>query len=189
METYTVRVDLAYNPWDDATVEEFGHGEPAALVALLDLVRLEGIKLHVFATLPFMQLFPSAVTAVLGDLHDLDLLLTPRVTWEDAQNLAATHHYRFEGLAFEGHTFTPLPTQAKFVSTQSQLTKETPNFPVTLASPLSLKQLETSPPHAVYAFSPGERRVTDPEFKQTLDDLQILKSSPRRNRSIRDLVP
>ena len=45
-----LRVDLDYVPWDSPDATEFGHGEPAVLLKLLELGRFTGYKFHFFAS-------------------------------------------------------------------------------------------------------------------------------------------
>lgn len=69
-----LRIDLDYVPWDSPDAAEFGHGEPAVVLRLLEAARLRGLKFHFFASTRTIQTFPSVADAVLGDGHDLDWL-------------------------------------------------------------------------------------------------------------------
>ncbi|CAN5626256.1 hypothetical protein BH11ARM2_BH11ARM2_05310 [soil metagenome] len=69
---FCLRVDLDYVPWDTPDAGEFGHGEPAVLLRLLELTKNTGYKLHFFASNRFLRAFPAGGDAVLGDGHDLD---------------------------------------------------------------------------------------------------------------------
>jgi hypothetical protein len=69
-----LRVDLDYVPWDSPDAKEFGHGEPAVVIRLLDLARESGLKLHFFASERVLRAFPSGIHAVLNDGHHLDFL-------------------------------------------------------------------------------------------------------------------
>jgi hypothetical protein len=69
-----LRVDLDYVPWDTPDAREFGHGEPAAFLRLLDLAKYSGHKLHFFASNRVLRAFSSLGDAILGDGHDLDWL-------------------------------------------------------------------------------------------------------------------
>lgn len=69
-----LRVDLDYVPWDTPDAEEFGHGEPALIVRMLELARHTGYKYHVFASERVLRAFPAVVEAILNDGHDLDWL-------------------------------------------------------------------------------------------------------------------
>lgn len=71
---FCLRVDLDYVPWDTPDAADFGHGEPAVLLRLLDLARFTGYKFHFFASNRVLRAFPSAIDAVLNDGHDLDWL-------------------------------------------------------------------------------------------------------------------
>lgn len=69
-----LRVDLDYVPWDTPDAREFGHGEPATLLRLLELARTTGYKLHFFASNRSLHALPAQVDAVLNEGHDLDWL-------------------------------------------------------------------------------------------------------------------
>lgn len=69
-----VRVDLDYVPWDTPDAQEFGHGEPAMVLRLLELGRSAGFKYHWFASNRVLRAFPSIADAILNEGHDLDWL-------------------------------------------------------------------------------------------------------------------
>lgn len=69
-----LRIDLDYVPWDTPDATEFGHGEPAAFLRLLELARHTGFKFHVFASNRVLRAFPTSAEAALNDGHDLDWL-------------------------------------------------------------------------------------------------------------------
>ncbi len=69
-----LRVDLDYVPWDSPDAKEFGHGEPAVVIRLLDFARENGLKLHFFASERVLRAFPAGIHAVLNDGHHLDFL-------------------------------------------------------------------------------------------------------------------
>lgn len=69
-----LRVDLDYVPWDTPDAQEFGHGEPAMTLRLLELARQLGLKLHFFASERVLRAFPTASDAILNDGHHLDWL-------------------------------------------------------------------------------------------------------------------
>jgi hypothetical protein len=89
----TLRVDLDYVPWDTPDATEYGHGEPAYLLRLLDLGRHTGYKFHFFASNRVLRAFPSATEAVLNDGHDLDWFCKhpedPAARYEEALTLFA----------------------------------------------------------------------------------------------------
>lgn len=70
----TVRVDLDYVPWDMPDAKEFGHGEPAMTIRLLEMARSKGLKLHFFASNRVLRAFPTASESVLNEGHHLDWL-------------------------------------------------------------------------------------------------------------------
>jgi hypothetical protein len=67
-----LRVDLDYVPWDTPDAQEFGHGEPAQLLRLLELGRHTGYKFHFFVSNRALRAFPATAEAVLNEGHDLD---------------------------------------------------------------------------------------------------------------------
>jgi hypothetical protein len=69
---FCLRVDLDYVPWDTPDANEFGHGEPAMLLRLLDLVRSTGHRLQFFVSNRVLRAFPATADAVLNEGHDLD---------------------------------------------------------------------------------------------------------------------
>lgn len=108
--TFTLRVDLDYVPWDMPDAKEFGHGEPAVLVRLLDLARSTGAKLHFFASERVIRAFPTSIEAIRDDGHDLDWLckhpeeMTQR--WSAAQDAIEGFDVCFAGLALH-HPWLP----------------------------------------------------------------------------------
>ncbi len=107
-----LRVDLDYVPWDAPEAEEFGHGEPAMTLRLLDLARSTGWKYHFFASERVLRALPCAAEAVLGDGHDLDWLCrTPEEfaqRYEVAKRLFTALGHQPAGLAVR----TPWPSGA-----------------------------------------------------------------------------
>ena len=69
---FCLRIDLDYVPWDTPDAKEFGHGEPAMLLRILELARHTGYKFHFFASNRVLRAFPANADAVLNDGHDLD---------------------------------------------------------------------------------------------------------------------
>jgi hypothetical protein len=69
-----IRIDLDYVPWDTPDAQQFGHGEPAMLLRLLELGRQTGSRWHFFASERALRAFPTGTDAVLNDGHDLDYL-------------------------------------------------------------------------------------------------------------------
>src|SRR5580704_15703809 len=69
---FCLRIDLDYVPWDTPDAKEFGHGEPAMLLRILELARHTGLKFHFFASNRVLRAFPANADAVLNDGHDLD---------------------------------------------------------------------------------------------------------------------
>jgi hypothetical protein len=86
---FCLRIDLDYVPWDTPDAKEFGHGEPAMLLRILELARHTGLKFHFFASNRVLRAFPANADAVLNDGHDLDWfckhLETPGARYEEAK--------------------------------------------------------------------------------------------------------
>jgi hypothetical protein len=103
---FTLRVDLDYVPWDSPDAAEFGHGEPAALLRILDLARHTGYKFQFFVSNRVFRAFPTNAEAVLNDGHDLDWLCKhPEAAdkrYEEAHQLFATIGHSPLGLAIRG---------------------------------------------------------------------------------------
>lgn len=68
----TLRIDLDYVPWDSPDAAEFGHGEPAMFLRILDLARATGGRYQFFVSNRVLRAFPSTAEAVLNEGHDLD---------------------------------------------------------------------------------------------------------------------
>jgi hypothetical protein len=71
---FCLRVDLDYVPWDTPDAKDFGHGEPAAFLRMLELAKSNGLKFHFFASNRNIQALPAVADAVLSEGHDLDWL-------------------------------------------------------------------------------------------------------------------
>ncbi len=69
---FCLRIDLDYVPWDTPDAKDFGHGEPAMLLRILEMARHTGLKFHFFASNRVLRAFPANADAVLNDGHDLD---------------------------------------------------------------------------------------------------------------------
>ena len=72
----TIRLDLDYVPWDAESASEFGHAEPAMILRLMDVARVNGTKYHFFASTRALQAFPAMADLVLNEGHHLDWLCT-----------------------------------------------------------------------------------------------------------------
>ncbi len=68
----TLRIDLDYVPWDTPDAAEFGHGEPAMFLKILDLARATGARYQFFISNRVLRAFPATAEAVLNEGHDLD---------------------------------------------------------------------------------------------------------------------
>jgi hypothetical protein len=103
---FCLRIDLDYVPWDTPDASEFGHGEPAMLLRLLDVARHRGYKYHFFASNRTLRAFPASAEAVLNEGHDLDWFCKhpedPQRRFEDALNLFASFGHVPKGLCVRG---------------------------------------------------------------------------------------
>ncbi len=85
---FCLRIDLDYVPWDTPDADEFGHGEPAMLLRILEMARNTGFKFHFFASNRVLRAFPTNADAVLNEGHDLDWFCkhpdTPGARYEEA---------------------------------------------------------------------------------------------------------
>lgn len=103
---FCLRVDLDYVPWDTPDASEFGHGEPAALLRILDLARHTGYKLHFFISNRVLRAFPTNAEAVLNDGHDVDWLCkhpeAAETRFREARDLFSTIGHVPLGMAIRG---------------------------------------------------------------------------------------
>lgn len=120
-----LRIDLDYVPWDTPDARDFGHGEPAIVLRLLELATRKGYKYHFFASNRVLRAFPTLADAVLNDGHDLDWLCKHpeqfEERWAQATRLfdSLGHHPR--GLALREDwpaesLGVALPKEIEFVS-------------------------------------------------------------------------
>ncbi len=100
---FCLRIDLDYVPWDTPDAKEFGHGEPAMLLRILELARHAGFKFHFFASNRVLRAFPANADAVLNDGHDLDWICkhpeAPGARFGDAKAEFATLGHEPVGFA------------------------------------------------------------------------------------------
>jgi len=101
-----LRIDLDYVPWDTPDAADFGHGEPAAFLRLLDLARENGYRFHFFTSERVLRAFPATAEAVLNEGHDLDWLCkhpeSPDRKAEALELFAAVGHKPI-GIAVKGN--------------------------------------------------------------------------------------
>jgi len=137
-----VRVDLDYVPWDTPDAQEFGHGEPAMVLRLLELARVGGYKYHWFASNRVLRAFPAVADAILNEGHDLDWLCKRLDQFEarfsDALERFALYGVNPQGFALRSQ-FTPeeaqrtYPDSLSFVSAAAGPAPASLNFfPVTV---------------------------------------------------------
>ena len=93
------RFDLDYVPWDTADGREFGHGEPAMVLRLLQLARERGLRFQFFASTRVLRAFPSLAESVLNEGHALDWLCKHPNRHAQASELFGQIGHRFRGVA------------------------------------------------------------------------------------------
>ncbi|MDR3689043.1 MAG: hypothetical protein P4L46_06660 [Fimbriimonas sp.] len=107
---FCLRIDLDYVPWDTPDAKEFGHGEPAMLLRILELARNTGLKFHFFASNRVLRAFPANTDAVLNEGHDLDWFCkhpdAPGARFEEAKAEFAALGHEPKGFALRA----PWPT-------------------------------------------------------------------------------
>lgn len=103
---FCLRIDLDYVPWDTPDANEFGHGEPAMFLRLLDLSRSSGYKFHFFASERVLRAFPAEAEAVLNEGHDLDWFCKHPESIDrkvEAIQLFSSIGHKPQGLAIKGN--------------------------------------------------------------------------------------
>lgn len=134
-----IRVDLDYVPWDSPDAGQYGHGEPAMLLRMLDLARYSGVKYHFFVSNRVLRAFPASVEAVLNDGHDLDWFCKhpehPYDRLAEAQELLRGLGHTLAGCCIRGMWSGEYPTDwlsvMKFVSSVPGATiPKVKHFPV-----------------------------------------------------------
>lgn len=113
-----LRVDLDYVPWDTPDAEEFGHGEPAMLLRLLEFARGYGYRFQFFVSNRVLRAFPAVGEAVLNEGHDLDWLCKhpeePDQRFRESVQLFQAIGHRTVGLAVRGSwPMQPMPEALK----------------------------------------------------------------------------
>ena len=135
MNAVCLRVDLDYVPWDTPDARQFGHGEPATLLRLLELARRTGVRLHFFASERTLRAFPTEADAVLNDGHDLDYLAKrpeDPARLEEAARLflAAGHEVRGWAIRAPWSLAWPMPEGVRFYSGPAECAPPARLFPV-----------------------------------------------------------
>jgi hypothetical protein len=117
-----LRIDLDYVPWDTPDAEEFGHGEPAMTLRLLEFARHNGFQFHFFVSNRVLNAFPSVAEAVLNDGHVLDWLCKhpdDQKRTNEARELFDKLGHKFVGLAYKNEWDSELPEGLKFVTSRA----------------------------------------------------------------------
>ena len=120
--------ELDYVPWDTPDANEFGHGEPAMLIRLLDFARRRGLKFQFFASNRVLRAFPASAEAVLNDGHALDWLCKHPERLDEALSLFAPIGHRPTGFAVTKHETLP-PDFAKFKFVSSPIPLDIESIP------------------------------------------------------------
>lgn len=156
---FCLRVDLDYVPWDTPDAQEFGHGEPATFLRLLDLSRGLGVRLHFFASNRVLRAFASTAETVLNEGHDLDWFCKhPEEGLErraEAEKLFKEIGHTFIGLAVKG---TWPPDAVKGVGSELRFISATSGKPPT---GVRLLPVETKSPREALRAGTSLRAWTD----------------------------
>lgn len=100
---FCLRVDLDYVPWDTPDATEFGHGEPAMTLRLMEMARDGGYRLQFFASTRSLRAFPCSASAILDEGHDLDWLCkypsAPQSRYAEARKVLINQGQSLQGLA------------------------------------------------------------------------------------------
>ncbi len=173
MSFLCVRVDLDYVPWDTPDAQQFGHGEPAMVLRLLELGRRTGTRWHFFASERALRAFPAEADAVLNDGHDLDYLAKhpdERARWEEAERLFAAVGHQARGWAIRSlwPSGEELPSAIDFVSGPPSSSPSRRLFPTTGRSL-----------HESVRAGPGMRPWLDATLPEALRDGGTLVVSPQ----------
>lgn len=121
----TLRIDLDYVPWDSPDALEFGHGEPAMFLRILDLARSTGGRYQFFVSNRVLRAFPSTAEAVLNEGHDLDWFSKhPELQegrYEEALKLFEAIGHKPIGVCIRGvwPAESAFPSNLKFLSASS----------------------------------------------------------------------
>jgi hypothetical protein len=103
---FCLRADLDYVPWDTPDASEFGHGEPAMVLRMLDLARRTGSKIHFFASNRSLLAFPTLVDALISEGHDLDWYCkhpeNAGERFQTSQRIFAELNHKAVGMAIKG---------------------------------------------------------------------------------------
>lgn len=125
---FCLRVDVDYVPWDTPDAKEFGHGEPAMVLRILDLCKQRNYRSHFFVSNRVLRAFPTIADAVLNEDHDLDWFCKHPEDYErrysDAKVLFKQAGHQPMGLCVRGTwpedcVNTSLPSELRFLSASS----------------------------------------------------------------------
>ncbi len=101
---FCIRWDLDYVPWDTPDALEYGHGEPAMLIRILDFARQRGLRFQFCASNRVLRAFSALGDAILDQGHDLDWYCKhaeePDMRWPVAEELFSRLGKLPEGIAF-----------------------------------------------------------------------------------------
>ena len=209
-----LRVDLDYVPWDSPDAGEFGHGEPATLLRLLELAAVREQRFHFFASNRVLRAFPTEAEAILNRGHALDwfckhpLNLMPR--YEEAVELFGLFGHHIQGLcvraAWPG-AVTSVPDEVRFISSSGTATPAgVRHFPVETKSDreasrgglaakkwaetlkAQLRELASRNRGATVVVRPQVLAKYDPKLLQVRDLLEFGEAIGMSPRTLRELL-
>lgn len=169
----TLRIDLDYVPWDSPDALEFGHGEPAMFLRILDLARATGVRYQFFVSNRVLRAFPATAEAVLNEGHDLDWFSKhpeeQEGRFEEALGLFDAIGHKPIGVCIRGAWpgSSPFPAEMQFLSAS----------PGPVPSGVKLFPVETKPDRDAMRAGVSARSWTDGIKAQ-------LRDAASRNRSL-----
>lgn len=181
--TLTVRVDLDYVPWDLAYTAQFGHGEPAMLLRLLEFARLHGDQYHFFVSTRVMSALPAAVDAILNERHALDWLCRRPAEFPADYERSLQEQPKFD------HKWRGFAISEQQVLKLEKIDQDGIEFIVGEISGETSARLfrPNDPAHAILQFHLGQLSKQDPQlvaFEQQLKDAR----EGRKMVTFRDLL-
>jgi hypothetical protein len=210
-----IRIDLDYVPWDTPDAEDFGHGEPAALLRLLDLARSDGVRFHFYASNRALRTFPTEAQAVLNEGHDLDWLckhpdrfegrfqeahavieqmghrlegMATRAAWPEGLDLPSSHPLRFLS-----SPPGPAPAGMRHFPVETRPFREAMRAGQsprawTDATKTHLRQVASVRQSATVVLHPQALAKTDPKLAYTQEVINLARVAGLEPRTLRDVM-
>ncbi|HRJ27656.1 MAG TPA: hypothetical protein PLO61_09135 [Fimbriimonadaceae bacterium] len=210
-----LRLDLDYVPWDTPDAQDYGHGEPAMVLRLLELARQTGYKYHFFASNRVLRAFRSAAETILNEGHHLDWYCKhPEafdVRYHEAQSLFAQMGSPATGLAVrsiwpepelhrripEELTFLsaapgPCPASLKLYPVETRADRESLRSGVSLRNwaeqvRTHIRQCATLNQPVTVVFRPQVLAKHDPRGQLVREIAELGKLSGLKNRTLREV--